>query len=319
MSEHDQSQWKFATRAIHVGQECDPQTGATVPPIHLTTTYTQQSPGVHKGYEYSRSQNPTRQSLERCLAALEEGASAASFSSGSAASTAILATLEPGDKVLAYADVYGGTFRVMKHVFERYGIVPVFTNDVTPASFANLADARTKLIWLESPTNPLLRCLDIQAIAGIANEVGAKLAVDNTFATPVLQRPLTLGADYVAHSTTKYIGGHSDVTGGAVIARDEALMDPIVFLQNSLGAVPSSLDCYLQQRGIKTLGIRMERHCHNATRVAETLRGHAKLAQVIYPFAEDHPDCALAKRQMSGPGGMVTIVFKDESQADGIL
>jgi len=249
------------------------------------------------------------------LAALEEGSAAASFSSGSAASSAILATLAPGDRVLAYADVYGGTFRVMKHVFEAYGIVPVFTDDVSPASFANLADARTKMIWLESPTNPLLRCLDIRAIAGIAHEVGAKLVVDNTFATPVLQRPLTLGADYVAHSTTKYIGGHSDVTGGAVIVRDEALMERIVFLQNSLGAVPGSLDCYLQQRGLKTLGVRMERHSHNATRVADTLRGHAKLATVVYPFAEDHPDCALAKRQMSAGGGMVTIVFKDETRA----
>lgn len=315
MSHHDSKNWKFATKAIHVGQEPDEQSGATIPPVHITTTYTQASPGKHKGYEYSRSQNPTREALEKNLAAIENGTSAASFSSGSAATATILATLSPGDKVLAYADVYGGTFRLMKNVFEQFGLVPVFTEDVAATSFANLMDAKTKLIWLESPTNPLLRCLDIKTLAGIAHDSGAKLVVDNTFATPVLQTPLSLGADYVVHSTTKYIGGHSDVTGGAVIVRDDALMERIAFLQNAFGGVPGPFDVYLQQRGIKTLGVRMERHVHNASHIAESLRGHAKLEKIVYPFADDHPDVNIAKSQMCGGGGMVTLIFKEIEKA----
>jgi cystathionine gamma-lyase len=304
------AEWHFATRAIHVGQEPDSVTGATVPPIHPTSTYTQSSPGRHKGFEYSRSSNPTRVNLERCLAALEGGERAASFASGSAATAAVFATLSPGDKVLAFADVYGGTFRLLKRVFEGFGLVPVFTDDPAPRSFGAMIDAKTRLVWLESPTNPLLRCLDISAIANIAHAAGALLAVDNTFATPALQLPLKLGADYVIHSTTKYIGGHSDVIGGAVITRGEALMERIAFLQNALGGVPGPWDCYLQQRGLKTLQLRMERHCANALAVARHLRGHAKLASVIYPFLDDHPDHALAKKQMCAGGGMVTIVFK---------
>jgi len=317
MTEQSMSNWKFATQAIHVGQEPDPATGATIPPIHTTTTYTQQSPGKHKGYEYSRSQNPTREALERCLAALEGGSGAAAFASGSAATAVLLATLSPGDKVLAYADVYGGTFRLMKQVFEGYGVTPVFTDDTDPAAFSALIDERTKMVWLESPTNPLLRCLDISAIARIAHDAGAKLVVDNTFATPVLQLPLKLGADYVVHSTTKYIGGHSDVTGGAIIVRDESLMERITFLQNALGGVPGPFDCFLQQRGIKTLALRMERHCTNATKVAEFLAGHKKLDRVYYPYLPDHPDVELAKRQMCGGGGMVTVVFRSEGSDDG--
>ena len=290
-------------------------TGATVPPIHPTSTYTQASPGKHKGYEYSRSGNPTRVGLERCLASLEGGAKCAAFASGSAATAAIFATLSPGDKVLAYADVYGGTFRLLKRVFEGFGLVPVFTEDTSPQAFAKMIDAKTKIVWLESPTNPLLRCLDIAAIARVTHAAGAKLAVDNTFATPVLQTPLSLGADYVVHSTTKYVGGHSDVIGGAVIVKDAALMERVAFLQNALGGVPGPFDCFLQQRGLKTLSIRMERHCANAMKVAEHLKGHAKLAKVIYPYLPDHPDHALAKRQMCGGGGMVTIVFKGEGPA----
>ena len=317
MTEQSMSNWKFATQAIHVGQEPDPATGATIPPIHTTTTYTQQSPGKHKGYEYSRSQNPTREALERCLAALEGGSGAAAFASGSAATAVLLATLSPGDKVLAYGDVYGGTFRLMKQVFEGYGVTPVFTDDTDPAAFSALIDERTKMVWLESPTNPLLRCLDISAIARIAHDAGAKLVVDNTFATPVLQLPLKLGADYVVHSTTKYIGGHSDVTGGAIIVRDESLMERITFLQNALGGVPGPFDCFLQQRGIKTLALRMERHCTNATKVAEFLAGHKKVDKVYYPYLPDHPDVELAKRQMCGGGGMVTVVFRSEGSDDG--
>lgn len=316
MNEHQSKNAKFSTRAIHVGQEPDPVTGATVPPIHTTSTYTQESPGKHKGYEYSRSSNPTRVGLERCLASLEGGAKCASFASGSAATSCIFATLSPGDKVLAYSDVYGGTFRLLKRVWEGFGLVPVFNDQTSPASFANLVDAKTKLIWLETPTNPLLRCLDIAAISRIAKSVGAKLAVDNTFATPALQLPIEFGADYVVHSTTKYIGGHSDVIGGAVITRDEALMERLAFLQNAMGGVPGPFDCFLQQRGLKTLALRMERHSSNALKIAQHLQGHPKLEKVIYPFLPDHPDYELAKKQMSAGGGIVTIVFKDESHSD---
>jgi len=309
MGHEDQTGWRFSTRAIHVGQEPDPTTGATVPPIHATSTYTQESPGKHKGFDYSRSSNPTRVGLERALASLEGGALCAAFASGSAATAAVLATLSPGDKVLAYADVYGGTFRLLKRVFEGFGLVPVFTEDPTARSFSELIDGRTKLVWIESPTNPLLRCLDIAALAGIAHQAGARLVVDNTFASPVLQLPLALGADYVVHSTTKYIGGHSDVIGGAVIVKEAGLMERVAFLQNALGGVPGPFDCFLQHRGIKTLALRMERHCANALKIAQHLQGHAKLSHVIYPFLPDHPECALAKKQMCGGGGMVTIVF----------
>jgi len=312
MTNPSEQNWRFATRAIHVGQEPDPVTGATVPPIHPTSTYTQASPGKHKGYEYSRSSNPTRVGLERSLASLEGGAACACFASGSAATACIFATLSPGDKVLAYADLYGGTFRLLKRVFEGFGLVPVFTEDPSPPAFKKLTDARTKLVWIESPTNPLLRCLDIAAIAKIAHDAGAKLAVDNTFATPALQLPLKLGADYAVHSTTKYIGGHSDVIGGAIIVKDAALIERIAFLQNALGGVPGPFDCFLQHRGVKTLALRMERHSANALALSQHLRGHTKLTKVVYPFLEDHPDYALAQKQMCGGGGIVTIVFKGE-------
>lgn len=315
MAGEQSSNWKFSTRAIHVGQEPDPVTGATVPPIHPTSTFTQVSPGKHKGFEYARSGNPTRLGLERALSSLEGGAAAACFASGSAATACVFATLSPGDKVLAYSDVYGGTFRLLKRVFEGYGVVPVFTDDPSVNSFSKLADAKTKLIWIESPTNPLLRCLDIAAIARVAHGVGAKLAVDNTFATPALQLPIALGADYVVHSTTKYIGGHSDVIGGAIIVKDIALMERIAFLQNALGGVPGPFDCFLQHRGIKTLALRMERHCSNSLALAKHLQGHSKLEKVVYPMLEDHPDYALAKKQMCGGGGIVTIVFKNQGPA----
>jgi cystathionine beta-lyase/cystathionine gamma-synthase len=315
MSQEHATNWRFSTRAIHVGQEPDPVTGATVPPIHPTSTYTQASPGKHKGYEYSRSSNPTRVNLEMALASLENGTKGACFASGSAATACIFATLSPGDKVLAYGDVYGGTFRLLKRVFEGFGLVPVFTEDCSPQGFSKLIDAKTKIVWIESPTNPLLRCLDISAIARIAHGAGAKLVVDNTFATPVLQLPLDLGADYVVHSTTKYIGGHSDVIGGAIVVKDPALMERIAFLQNAMGGVPGPWDCYLQQRGIKTLSLRMEKHCANGLALAKHMQGHSKLSRVIFPFLEDHPDYALAKRQMCGGGGIVTIVFKGERAA----
>lgn len=310
MTEHFDPNWRFATRAIHVGSEPDDATGDTVPAIHLSTTFTQSSPGHHKGFEYSRSGNPSRDALERCLAAIEGGAKARCFSSGSAASVAVFAHLQPGDKVLAYADVYGGTYRMLTNLFEPYQVQPVFTSDTSPAAFADMIDDKTKLVWLESPTNPLLRCLDIAAIADVAHGAGALLAVDNTFATPAIQTPIALGADYVVHSTTKYLGGHSDVVGGAVIVKDAKLDERLGYLQNVLGGVPSPFDCYLTQRGIKTLSVRMRAHSQNALQIAKHLQGHAKLERVVNPFLPDHPDHELVKKQMCGGGGMVTLLFK---------
>ncbi|MCH7526277.1 MAG: cystathionine gamma-synthase [Planctomycetes bacterium] len=304
------SPMKFTTTAIHVGQDPDPSTGSTVPPIHLTTTYTQESPAKHKGYEYSRSANPTRDNLEAVLAALEGGQACAAFASGLAATNAVFHTLRPGDNVLAFGDVYGGTFRLLERVFKHWGLEARFTDDPDPESFKKLIDKHTKLLWIETPTNPLLRVLDIKALADVAHNSGAKMAVDNTFATPALQQPLALGADYVIHSTTKYIGGHSDVIGGAVIVKNAADLEPISFYQNAAGGIPGPFDVYLAHRGLKTLSIRMERHCRNAARLAEHLTGHAKLEHVIYPGLPNHPDHALTRKQMCAPGGMVSIVVK---------
>lgn len=305
-----QNTMQFATRAIHVGQEPDPATGATIPPIHVTTTYTQQAPGENKGYDYSRSINPTRENLEAVLASLENGAAAASFASGLAATTAILHNLRPGDNVVAYSDLYGGTYRLMENIFRHWGLDARYSDDNNPDSFKDLIDDKTKLIWLETPTNPLLRLLDIEAIADLAHNAGAKLAVDNTFATPALQQPIDLGADYVIHSTTKYIGGHSDVVGGAVICKNQEDFEPIAYYQNAAGGVSSPFDCYLTHRGIKTLALRMDRHSHNAMRIAEHFQHHPKLESLAYPGLESHPDHDLAKRQMSDFGGIVTIVVK---------
>ncbi len=301
---------KLATQAIHVGQAPDPTTGATVPPIYATSTYTQASPAEHKGYEYSRTRNPTRTNLEQCLAALEGGQACAAFASGMAATTAVLSTLSPGDAVLAYSDVYGGTYRVMERVFRRWGLKTRYTDDTAPAAFQKLVDTDTKIVWLETPTNPLLRVLDIAAVAKIAHDAGAWLVVDNTFATPALQQPIALGADLVVHSTTKYIGGHSDVVGGAVIAARAELLEPISFYQNAAGGVPGPFDVYLTHRGLKTLPLRMERHCFNAARIAEQLRGHKSLDSVIYPWLTGHPDHELARRQMSGGGGIVSVAVR---------
>ena len=301
---------RLATAAIHVGQDPDPITGATVPPIHVTSTYTQESPGVHKGFEYSRTANPTRIALEKCLAALEGGEAATAFPSGLAATTALLSTLAPGDSVVSYADLYGGTYRLMEQVFRHWGLDPRYTEDPDPAAFDALIDETTKLIWLETPTNPLLRVIDIAAVAEVARSRGIPLAVDNTFATPALQQPLDLGADYVVHSCTKYLGGHSDVIGGAVICKRAADSAPIAFYLNAAGACPGPFDAYLVHRGIKTLAVRMDAHCRNAAAIAEHLIGHERLEQVVYPQLLDHPDRAVAARQMSGGGGIVTVVFR---------
>ncbi|MCH7700315.1 MAG: cystathionine gamma-synthase [Planctomycetes bacterium] len=300
---------RFATRAIHVGQEPDPSTGATVPPIHLTSTYTQESPGQHKGYDYSRSGNPTRSGLEESLAALENGAACCAFASGLAATNSLFTLLSPGDAVVCYSDLYGGTYRLLEENYRRWGLEARYTDDTAAASFARLVDSKTKLLWVETPSNPLLRILDIAALAEIAHQAGALLAVDNTFATPALQQPFSLGADYVIHSTTKYIGGHSDLIGGAVIVKDPALIEPLSFQQMAVGAVPGPFDVYLTHRGIKTLSIRMQRHSENAQQLADHFVGHKAVESVVYPGLSVHPEHELAGRQMSAFGGMVSLVL----------
>jgi cystathionine gamma-lyase len=312
MSDHEG--WGFATRAIHAGQEPDPATGATIVPIYATSTYTQAAPGVHKGYEYSRSGNPTRSALETCLAALEGGEFGLAFASGLAATTAVLLTLRPGDEVLAAADLYGGTFRLLERVFKPWGLSARYTEDTTPAGFSQAITPRTQLIWIESPTNPLLQILDIAAIAEVAHRVGAKLAVDNTFASPALQQPLKLGADYVVHSTTKYLGGHSDVVGGAVVG-SKSLLEPVKFYQNAAGGTPGPFDCYLVLRGVKTLALRMERHCANARELAEWLSHQPQIEHVYYPGLSSSPGYELARRQMRDFGGMISVRLKGGGDA----
>src|SRR5438128_1161410 len=287
----------FSTPAIHAGQEADTATGATVVPIYATSTYTQEAPGRHKGYEDSRSGNPTRTALETCLAALEGGERGLAFASGLAATTAVLAILKPGDEVAAAADLYGGTFRLLERVFKPWGLQTRYTEDPSPAGFAKIVTPATKLVWVETPTNPLLQIVDIAAVAELAHRAGAPLAVDNTFASPFLQQPLRLGADLVVHSTTKYLGGHSDVIGGAVIGRRE-LLQPIAFYQNAAGGVPGPFDAWLTLRGLKTLAVRMERHCANARRLAAWLGEQRQVQRVFYPGLSSHPGHELARRQM---------------------
>lgn len=299
----------FATRAIHAGQDADPATGATVVPIYATSTYTQAAPGQHKGYEYSRSGNPTRAALETCLASLEGGQRGLAFASGLAATTAVLAQLKPGDEVAASADLYGGTFRLLERVFKPWGLVSRYTDDGSAAAFAKIITPATKIVWIESPTNPLLQILDIAAIADVAHKAGALLAVDNTFASPYLQQPLKLGADIVVHSTTKYLGGHSDVVGGAVIGKT-TLLQQIAFYQNAAGGVPGPFDSWLVLRGLKTLGVRMERHCANAKVLADWLPKQPGVAKVYYPGLTTHPGHELAKKQMRDSGGMISLSIK---------
>jgi cystathionine beta-lyase/cystathionine gamma-synthase len=297
----------FSTRAIHAGQDADPATGATIVPIYATSTYTQAAPGEHKGYDYSRSGNPTRTALETALAALEEGERGLAFASGLAATTAVFgALLRPGDEVAASADLYGGTFRLLDKVFKPWGLTARYTDDSSAAGFEKIITPKTKLVWIETPTNPLLQILDIAALAELSHQHGAKLAVDNTFASPYLQRPLTLGADLVVHSTTKYLGGHSDVVGGCVVGSKE-LLDPIKFYQNAAGGVPGPFDSYLVLRGLKTLAVRMDRHCDNAVSLANWLVKHPAVAKVYYPGLPDHPNHAVAARQMKGFGGMISL------------
>jgi cystathionine beta-lyase/cystathionine gamma-synthase len=304
----------FSTCAIHEGQTPDSATGATVVPIYATSTYTQEAPGKHKGYEYSRSGNPTRAALETCLASLEGGEQGLAFASGLAATTAVLSTLGHGDEVVAASDLYGGTYRLLERVFRKHGIITRYTDDIRPEGFGQLMTQRTELVWVETPTNPLLQVLDIAAIAELAHRHGALLAVDNTFASPYLQQPLSLGADVVIHSTTKYLGGHSDVIGGAVIGPGK-LLEPIKFYQNAAGGVPGPFDAYLTLRGLKTLALRMERHCTNAQQLASWLVGRPDVEKVYYPGLPDHPGHALASRQMKGYGGMISLRLKAGAEA----
>jgi cystathionine beta-lyase/cystathionine gamma-synthase len=297
---------RFSTRAIHAGQEADPATGATIVPIYQTSTYTQADIGVHKGYEYSRTGNPTRTALEACLAALEDAEYGLAFATGMAATSTIMAMLSAGDHVVAADDLYGGTYRVFDKVFRRLGLDFTFVDARDPANVAEALRPNTKLVWLETPTNPLLRLCDIKAIADITREKGLILAVDNTFMSPYFQQPLNLGADLVVHSTTKYIGGHSDVVGGAILTSNKELYQRIQFLQNAMGGVPGPFDAWLTLRGAKTLAVRMRAHAENAMAVAQFLETHPKIAAVNYPGLESHPQHALAKAQMSGFGGMIS-------------
>lgn len=304
---------KFATRAIHVGQEADPATGATIVPIYQTSTYTQESVGVHKGYDYSRTINPTRVALEKQLASLEDGKHASAFSSGVAATAAVLNALSAGDHAVVTDDLYGGTYRLFSNVLTRYGLEFTYV-DMTDLDAVRAATRpNTKLFWVETPTNPMLKLIDIRAIAEVRDatraENAAILAVDNTFATPYFQQPLALGADVVVHSTTKYIGGHSDVVGGVAITSDRRLYDVLRFHQNSVGGIPGPHDAWLTLRGAKTLAVRMREHERNARRIAEFLAGHPKVARVYYPGLPSHPQHELARRQMSGFGGMLSFVL----------
>src|SRR5438477_12784418 len=307
-------QFGFSTQAIHAGQDADPTTGATVVPIYATSTYTQAAPGQHKGFEYSRSGNPTRAALETCLAAIEEGERGLAFASGLAATAAVLSLLKPGDEVAASADLYGGTFRLFERVFKPWGLVARYTEDPSPTGFSKIINKNTKLVWVETPTNPLLQIVDIAAVAELAHQVKAPLAVDNTFASPYLQQPIKLGADIVVHSTTKYLGGHSDVVGGAVVGSAE-LLQPIAFYQNAAGGVCGPFDAWLTLRGIKTLAVRMERHCANARQLAEWLAGHPRVQKIYYPGLPNHPGHAVAKRQMSDFGGMLSVSIKGGKEA----
>jgi cystathionine gamma-lyase len=298
------------TLAIHAGQAPDPTTGAISTPVYLTSTYVQAGPGEHKGFEYSRTQNPTRQALEGNLAALEGGRFGLTFASGCAATTTILHMLASGDHVVAGDDLYGGTYRIFERVMKQLGIEVTYVDPTRPGAFAEAMTPKTKLVWVETPTNPLLKLCDIAAVAEICKQKRVWLAVDNTFMTPMLQRPLELGASLVVHSTTKYLNGHADVVGGAVVTRDEEVQERLSFLQNAIGAVPSPMDCFMVLRGTKTLHVRMQRHVENAQKVAAWLEAHPAVEKVVYPGLPSHPQYALAQKQMRGPGGMITFVIK---------
>ena len=301
---------KLDTLAIHAGQEPDPTTGAIMTPIYQTSTYVQQSPGVHKGYEYSRTHNPTRTALEHCLAALEGAQFGCCFASGLAATTTVLQTLNAGDHIIACDDLYGGTYRLFTKVMARFGLEFTFVDMTDPDALLGAIRPNSKLVWLETPTNPMLKLVDIAAVSDRAHARGLKVVVDNTFMTPVFQRPLSLGADIVVHSVTKYLNGHSDVVGGCVLSSDAEFMSSLRFLQNAVGAVPGPQDAFLVLRGLKTLGVRMRAHRAGAEAVVAWLKQHPAIDKVIYPWDETHPQVELARRQMFGGGGMISVVLK---------
>lgn len=304
---------KFGTKVIHAGVHPDKSTGAIMTPVYQTSTFVHESPGKHKGYEYSRIQNPTREALEKSLAALENGQYGLCFASGVAAIDAIIRLFKPGDEIIAASDIYGGSYRIFTKMFAPLGIKFHFVSMNKPENIERLVNSRTKLIWFETPTNPTLNIIDIRKVADIAEKHSVLLAVDNTFATPYLQRPLDLGADIVMHSVTKYLGGHSDVVMGAVVVRDEGLRDRLTFIQQSCGAIPGPQDCFLVLRGIKTLHLRMERHCENARGIALLLQNHTAVDKVFWPGFENHPNHEVARKQMYGFGGMVSFKLKNDN------
>lgn len=308
------SQFKFATQAIHAGQAPDPRTGAVMVPIYQTSTFVQKSPGQHTGYEYARTDNPTRTAYQECLATLEGGKHALAFSSGLAAIDALMHTLKSGDHVVCSDDVYGGTFRIFDKIFKNAGIEYTFLNLSNLQSVEKAFRPNTKMLWIESPTNPMLKIFNIKELSTLAKKKGALSIVDNTFMSPYFQRPLELGADVVMHSVTKYINGHSDVVGGAIITNHQELYEKLKFIQNAVGAVPSPLDCFLVMRGLKTLPVRMKQHEANALKIAEYLSKHPKIEKVIYPGLPSHPNHELARTQMHGFGGMITFLVKGELQ-----
>jgi cystathionine beta-lyase len=304
---------KPATKYIHAGMTPDPSTGAIIPPIYQTSTYVQESPAVNKGYEYARSQNPTRTALENALAEIENGKFALAFSSGVAATDSVIKLLQTGDEVICGNDMYGGTYRLFTRIFEKFGLKFHYIDTHDANNTKKYINKNTKLIWAETPTNPLMNITDITALAGIAKENKLLLAVDNTFASPYLQNPLDLGADIVMHSVTKYLGGHSDVIQGCLVMKDQELRDKLYLIQKSCGAVPGPMDCFLVLRGIKTLGVRMKAHCENGKIIANWLRNHPKVGKVYWPGFEDHPNHAIAKKQMKDFGGMISFELKNDS------
>jgi cystathionine beta-lyase/cystathionine gamma-synthase len=304
---------KPATKYIHAGMTPDPSTGAIIPPIYQTSTYVQAAPATHKGYEYARSQNPTRTALEEAYAMIENGNYALAFSSGVAATDAVIKLLSTGDEVVCGNDMYGGTYRLFTKVFERMGITFRYVDTTQADNVQNAITPKTKLVWLETPTNPLMNISDIAAIAAITKSKNILLAVDNTFASPALQNPLDLGADIVMHSATKYLGGHSDVIQGALMMNDKGLREQLYFIQKSCGGVPGPMDCFLVLRGIKTLGVRMKAHCENGEKIARWLKANPKVGKVFWPGFEEHPGHAVAKKQMKGFGGMLSFELKNDS------
>ena len=315
---HKIQDMKFATKAIHAGVHPDPATGAIMTPIYQTSTYVQDGVGNHKGYEYSRTQNPTRHALEKNIAAIENGRYGACFGSGLAAIDCVLKMLNPGDEVISTNDLYGGSYRIFRTIFEKYGIKFHFVNMQDVSAVAALVNEHTKMIWVETPTNPMMNIIDIEAMAKISKAAGAMLCVDNTFATPYLQNPLDLGADMVMHSVTKYLGGHSDVVMGALVCSDENIANEMYRIQNSSGAVTAPMDSFLVLRGIKTLHLRVQRHCENGEKVARFLAGHPRIEKVYWPGFESHPNHDVAKKQMRGFGGMISFTLKGNQLDDAL-